>query len=161
MDAVTRGAAVYLLLLIIFRLAGRRTLAQMTNFDFVLLLIISEATQNAMIGEDYSVTNGALVVLTLVGLDVLLSHVKRWSEAAEMWLDGKPTIIVEQGRPKTETMQRARIDEDDVLMATPCSKRAEASQSFRGDYMPLTIFPVSASTRRRRDSFPVSTISMS
>ena len=72
MDAVTRGAAVYLLLLIIFRLSGRRTLAQMTNFDFVLLLIISEATQNAMIGEDYSVTNGALVVLTLVGLDVLL-----------------------------------------------------------------------------------------
>ena len=65
MDAVTRGAAVYLLLLIIFRLAGRRTLAQMTNFDFVLLLIISEATQNAMIGEDYSVTNGALVVLTI------------------------------------------------------------------------------------------------
>ncbi|HKR79410.1 MAG TPA: hypothetical protein VJR69_06875 [Nitrospira sp.] len=49
-------------LLVIFRLAGRRTLAQMTNFDFVLLLIISEATQNAMIGEDDSVTNGALVV---------------------------------------------------------------------------------------------------
>ena len=75
MDAVARGATVYLLLLVIFRLAGRRTMAQMTSFDFVLLLIISEATQNAMIGEDYSITNGALVVLTLVGLDVLLSHV--------------------------------------------------------------------------------------
>lgn len=117
MDALMRGAAVYLVLLLIFRLAGRRTLAQMTNFDFVLLLIISEATQNAMIGDDYSLTNGALVVLTLVGLDVLLSHVKRWSPAAETWLDGKPTIIVEQGRPKTDIMKRARVDEHDVLVA--------------------------------------------
>ena len=117
MDAVTRGAAVYLMLLVIFRLAGRRTLAQMTNFDFVLLLIISEATQNAMIGDDYSITNGALVVLTLVGLDVLLSHVKQWSNVAQTWLDGKPTIIVEHGRPKDEMMKRARLDEHDVLAA--------------------------------------------
>lgn len=117
MDAVARGAAVYLLLLLIFRLAGRRTLAQMTSFDFVLLLIISEATQNAMIGDDFSFTNGALVVLTLVGLDVWLSHVKRWSPAAEKWLDGKPTIIVEHGQPKMEVMHRARVDERDVLTA--------------------------------------------
>ena len=89
MDSVARGAAVYLLLLLIFRLAGRRTLAQMTSFDFVLLLIISEAAQNAMIGDDFSVTNGALFVLTLVGLDVLLSQVKRWWPAAERWLDGQ------------------------------------------------------------------------
>ena len=56
-------------------------------------------------------------MLTLVGLDVLLSCVKRWSEAAEIWLDGTPTIIVEQGRPKTDIMKRARINEDDVLTA--------------------------------------------
>jgi uncharacterized membrane protein YcaP (DUF421 family) len=117
MDSVTRGAVVYLLLLLIFRLAGRRTLAQMTSFDFVLLLIISEAAQNAMIGDDYSVTNGFLVVLTLVALDVLLSHVKRWWPTAEMWLDGKPTIIVEHGRPKTDIMNNARVDERDVLAA--------------------------------------------
>jgi uncharacterized membrane protein YcaP (DUF421 family) len=117
MDSMTRGAAVYLLLLLIFRLAGRRTLAQMTSFDFVLLLIISEATQNAMIGDDYSLTNGMLVVLTLVGLDVLLSHVKRWYPAAEKWLDGKSTIIVEHGHPNMEVMSLARVDERDVLTA--------------------------------------------
>ena len=59
MDAIVRGLAVYLFLLILFRIAGRRTLGSITNFDFVLLLIISEATQNAMIGNDYSVTNRA------------------------------------------------------------------------------------------------------
>jgi uncharacterized membrane protein YcaP (DUF421 family) len=117
MDSVLRGAAVYLMLLVVFRLAGRRTLGQMTNFDFVLLLIISEATQNAMIGDDYSVTNGMLVVLTLVGMNVLLSHVKQWSRVAEVWLDGTPTVIVEQGEPKTEIMKRERVDEEDVLAA--------------------------------------------
>ena len=92
-------------------------MAQMTSFDFVLLLIISEATQNAMIGDDYSLTNGGLVVLTLVGLDVLLSHLKRWYPLAEKWLDGKPTIIVEHGRPRLDVMKRARVDERDVMMA--------------------------------------------
>lgn len=51
MDAILRGFIMYLFLLVLFRIAGRRTLGQMTNFDFVLLLIISEATQNAMIGN--------------------------------------------------------------------------------------------------------------
>ncbi len=62
------SGSTYLLLLLVFRLAGRRTLAQMTSLVF--LLIVSEGTQNAMIGDDYSLTNGMLVVLTLVGLDI-------------------------------------------------------------------------------------------
>jgi uncharacterized membrane protein YcaP (DUF421 family) len=125
MDAVARGAAVYLFLTLIFRLAGRRTMAQMTSFDFVFLLIISEATQNAMIGDDFSFTNGALVILTLVGLDVLLSHVKRWYPVAEKWLDGKPTILVEHGRPKLDVMNRARVDERDVMMAARAAQGLE------------------------------------
>jgi uncharacterized membrane protein YcaP (DUF421 family) len=117
MDAVARGAAVYLILLVVFRLAGRRTLAQLSSFDFVLLLIISEAAQNAMVGDDYSITNGMLLVLTLVGLDILLSHVKRWSPSMETWLDGRPTIVVNLGIPDRYVMSRARIDEADVLTA--------------------------------------------
>lgn len=131
MDAVARGATVYLLLLMVFRVAGRRTLAQMTSFDFVLLLIISEATQNAMIADDYSMTNGMLVVLTLVGLDVLLSHVKRWSDVAETWLEGKPTLIVENGQPKTGIMKRARLDENDVLAAARESQGLERMDQIK------------------------------
>src|SRR5687767_5889736 len=76
MDAVLRATAVFVFLVIVFRITGRRTLMEMTSFDFVLLLILSEATQNAMIGNDYSVTNGFLVILTLVGLDITLSSIK-------------------------------------------------------------------------------------
>lgn len=117
MDAIYRGAIVYMSLLLIFRLAGRRTLGQMTTFDMVLLLIISEATQNALIGDDYSITNAMLIIITMVALDISLSFLKLWSPWVERWLEGKPTIIVEHGRSLTDLMRRARIDEADVLTA--------------------------------------------
>src|SRR5438094_5723646 len=115
MDAVLRALAVYLFLMIWFRIAGRRTLMAMMNFDFILLLILSEATQNAMIGTDYSVTNSFLVVLTLIGVDILFSHMKQRSPLFEKWLDGVPMIIVEHGRPLKELMKKARLDEDDGM----------------------------------------------
>ena len=117
MDAIVRGLVVYLFLLILFRIAGRRTLGSITNFDFVLLLIISEATQNAMIGNDYSVTNGFLVILTLVGLDIVLSYMKQRFPVMERYLDGLPLILVDQGRPLKDLMYRVRVDEQDILAA--------------------------------------------
>jgi len=117
MDAVLRALAVYLFLMIIFRIAGRRTLMQMTSFDFVLLLILSEATQNAMIGNDYSVTNSFLVILTLIGMDILFSYIKQRSPLFEKWLNGLPMIIVEHGRPLKDLMKKARVDEDDVMVS--------------------------------------------
>lgn len=115
MDAILRGIGVYLFLLMLFRIAGRRTLAQMTNFDFVLLLIISEATQNAMIGNDYSLSNGMLVILTLVGIDISLSLLKQRFHILERYLDGLPLVLVVDGRPIAELLKRARIDEQDIL----------------------------------------------
>jgi uncharacterized membrane protein YcaP (DUF421 family) len=117
MDAIARGLFIYLFLLLMFRLAGRRTLSEMTSFDFVLLLIISEATQNAMIGNDYSVTNGVLIITTLVGLDVLFTNWKHRSAFIERWLDGLPLILVENGRPLESLMDRARVDREDILAA--------------------------------------------
>ena len=115
MDAIVRGFMVYLFLLILFRIAGRRTLGNLTNFDFVLLLIISEATQNAMIGNDYSMMNGFLVILTLVGLDIVLSFMKQRFPMMERYVDGLPLVLVDQGRPLKELMNRARVDEQDIL----------------------------------------------
>lgn len=115
MDSVIRAMVVYLFLLFMFRLAGRRTLSEMTNFDFVLLLIISEATQNAMLGSDYSITNGALVITTLMGLNILFTNLKHHSVVVERWLEGLPLILVENGRPLERLMNRARVDREDIL----------------------------------------------
>lgn len=115
MDAVLRAGAIYLVLLILFKLSGRRSLAQLTTFDFVLLLIIGEATQQALLGEDFSVTNMVLVVATLIVLDVGASLLKRRNDRLARLLDGSLTIIVEDGVLMQWRMDKARLTLDDVM----------------------------------------------
>ena len=117
MEAVIRAVVVYLFLLLIFRVSGKRTLSETSSFDLVLLLIISETTQQAMVANDHSMTNAALLIVTLVGVDILLSFVKQWSPAAEAWLDGLPLIVLRDGKPIDGRMQRERVDEADILEA--------------------------------------------
>src|SRR5687768_12403410 len=115
MDAVTRGLFIYLFLLVLFRIAGTRTVAQLTSFDLVLLLIISEATQQAMIDGDDSVTNAALLIVTLVAADIGMSLVKQRWPRTELWFDGSPLVILEHGKPLRDVMKKVRVDEDDIL----------------------------------------------
>ena len=73
MDSVLRSAAIYIVVLFVFRVAGRRTLSELTTFDFVLLLVIGEATQQALLGDDFSITNAFIVIVSLVGMDITLT----------------------------------------------------------------------------------------
>src|SRR5688500_4427552 len=117
MESVIRPALVYLLLLVLLRLTGKRTLAQITSFDFVLLLIISEATQQALIGEDNSMTNAAIVVATLIGLNILMSLLKQRYKWVDRILDDIPLVILADGKLLRDRMNKARVDEDDILDA--------------------------------------------
>ena len=117
MDSVVRAAVVYLVLLVLFRLVGKRSLAETGAFDFVLLLIISEAIQQALIDGDNSMTNAFLIVLTLLGLNVAFSLLKQRWETFERLVDDVPLVILADGRPLKELMDKARVDEKDVLQA--------------------------------------------
>ena len=117
MDAVLRAAAMYLLLMILFKIAGRRSLTDLTTFDFVLLLVIGEATQQALLGDDFSVTNSVMIIATLIAIDVGFSQAKQRSKVLAKLIDGGPTIIVENGKPLTKRMREARITEADVMEA--------------------------------------------
>ncbi|HEX6997288.1 MAG TPA: YetF domain-containing protein [Gammaproteobacteria bacterium] len=117
METVIRGIGVYAFLLLIFRISGQRSLGQVTTFDFVLLLIIAETTQQALLGEDFSVTNAFLLIALLVAIDIFLSLLKQRSERLDQWLEGLPLVIVEHGRPLTDRMAKARVDETDILSA--------------------------------------------
>lgn len=117
MNAVTRGVLVYLILLIVFRLSGKRTLSQTTPFEFVLLLIISETIQQALVGNDHSITNGLLLALTLVSLSIAMSLLKQWSPRADKLLDGLPVVLMEKGRLMRDRMDKVRVDEEDILEA--------------------------------------------
>jgi uncharacterized membrane protein YcaP (DUF421 family) len=117
MDSVLRALAIYAFLLVIFRVAGKRTMAQITVFDFVLLLIISEATQQAMIGQDFSITNAILVISTLVGAERGLTWVQRRSKTVDRLLDGLPLVLVEDGKPFEDRLKQERIDLSEILAA--------------------------------------------
>jgi uncharacterized membrane protein YcaP (DUF421 family) len=117
MDVVLRGLAVYVFLVVIFRVSGQRSLGQVTTFDFVLLLIIAETTQQALIGEDFSITAAFLVIVTLVALDIGLSLLKQGFPRLDRLLEGLPLVIVENGKPLLDRMAKARVDEGDVLNA--------------------------------------------
>ena len=117
MDLVIRGTAVYLFLLLIFRLSGKRSLRNVTTFDFVLLLIVAETTQQALVGEDYSLTGAFILIVVLVGLDILLSLLKRASPRVDRLLEGQPLVVLRDGVPLTARMHVERIDDEDILSA--------------------------------------------
>lgn len=125
MDSVLRAAAIYLVVLVVFRLAGRRTLSELTTFDFVLLLIIGEATQQALLGDDFSIANAALVIVSLVTFDIALSLLKNKSQWFAKLIDGEPMIIVEYGQLLERRVRKARIDENDILEAARHSQGLE------------------------------------
>jgi uncharacterized membrane protein YcaP (DUF421 family) len=117
MDSVLRVAVLYAVLFVMFRIAGKRTLAESTPFDFLVLLIISETTQQAMVANDHSLVGAFIMIGTLLGIDIGLSLLKQKSKTCSKVLDDVPLVILENGRPLQERMERARVDADDVMEA--------------------------------------------
>lgn len=115
MDSVLRAFAIYIFLLVLFRLAGKRTFSELTPFDFVLLLVIGEATQQGLLGEDFSVTNALLVVTTLVTLDVLMALAKQRSSLVDRLLEGRAVLLIDDGEVLRDRMRKSKVDEYDVM----------------------------------------------
>ncbi|WP_338923329.1 YetF domain-containing protein [Pseudomonas silesiensis] len=131
MDSVLRAAAIYLALMVLFKIAGRRSLAELTTFDFVLLMIIGEATQQALLGDDFSLTNSMLVIVTLIAIDVGLSLLKQRSQWVSQLIDGGPTIIVENGKLLHKRLRHARLIEADVMEAARSSQGIETLDQIK------------------------------
>jgi len=117
MNLVLRAVCVYVALLVVFRVAGKRALVQVTTFDFILLLIISECAQQGLLGQDASITGAVILISTLVGCELSLSWIKCRSARFERWLDGAPLVVVEEGRILQERLGWLNVDEEDILEA--------------------------------------------
>ncbi|HSH31237.1 MAG TPA: YetF domain-containing protein [Candidatus Saccharimonadales bacterium] len=125
MNSVLRAAFIYVFLLVMLRLSGKRTLSEMTTFDFILLLIIGESTQQALLGDDFSLVNAVVVITTLITIDIMSSLLKQRSDQVEKWLEGAPLIILENGQPLKDRMIKERVDESDILQAARSSQGLE------------------------------------
>lgn len=115
MESILRAAFIYIFLMIVMRISGHRTLNEMTTFDFVLLLIIGDSTQQAITGTDYSVTNAFIIIITLIVIDITMSFLKQKFSKFEKIVDGMPLILVNNGKIQQKFLEKVQIDVADIL----------------------------------------------
>jgi uncharacterized membrane protein YcaP (DUF421 family) len=117
LDIVIRTFAVYLVILLGLRLSGKREIGQMTVFDLVVLLLIANAVQNAMVGPDTSLTGGILAALVLLLVNVVVARMRLHWPRLRRLVEGTPTLLVLHGEIIPEHIRREGIDEETLLAA--------------------------------------------
>ncbi len=116
-EAVVRAASVYLALMILMRLAGKRTLSQLTPFDLLVMLLLSEAVSPSIGGNDQSIGGGVLRAATLIGLNLVVGYATARSRAVERFIQGSPVVIGRNGELFEKVLRRQRIGRDDIEKA--------------------------------------------
>ncbi len=115
MDTVLRAAAVYLFVLVVFRISGKRSLSQISTFDFILLLIIGEETQQALMGADFSIVKAWVAIGTLIALDTVLSWLEGRSRAFSRLVGSLPVVVLENGKLLEDRAKREGITLSEIL----------------------------------------------
>lgn len=117
LSIIARTVVVYIIILAGLRLSGKREVGQMTIFDLVVLLLIANAVQNAMIGPDTSLTGGVLAAVVLLVLNALVARLRLSSPRLRRWVEGEPTLLVLHGEIVPQHLHREGIDEETLNTA--------------------------------------------
>jgi uncharacterized membrane protein YcaP (DUF421 family) len=117
LSIVVRTAVVYLIILVGLRLTGKREIGQMAVFDLVMLLLIANAVQNAMVGPDTSLTGGILAALVLLVVNFIVARLRlRWPTLRRL-VEGSPTLLVLHGSMLTRNMNREGLNQETLETA--------------------------------------------
>lgn len=111
---IIRTVLVYATILVLFRLAGKRGLATLNTLDFVVMFLLSNVVQNAIIGPDNSVTGGAIGAAALVALNAGMNRLVARSPLVARWLEGTPTTVITDGEPVVSEMHRLALRTSDL-----------------------------------------------
>lgn len=114
METVLRITAIYFFIMIGLRAMGKREFSQLSSFDLVVLLLIPEMAQQAMMQEDFSLTNAFIALSTLFTLVYLTSLLNYRSKTAEELIEGRPTVLVSNSEFVVDNLDRERITAEDV-----------------------------------------------
>ena len=117
MDLVLRTIVIFLFILLLTRVMGRRELGQLEPFDLIILVVIGDLVQQGVTQDDYSVMGAILVVTTLGLMTVLTSYLNFRLPRLRPVLDGEPIVLVEDGRPIERNMRRERITPEELRAA--------------------------------------------
>lgn len=108
-EFIVRGATVYLVLLILVRISGKRTVGQFTPFDLLVVMLLSESVSNSLSGEDNSVIGGLIIASTLIALNLTMGFISSRSETLEKVLEGVPVLLGRNGKIFEEALLKHRI----------------------------------------------------
>jgi uncharacterized membrane protein YcaP (DUF421 family) len=149
-----RACVVYLVLLGLLRVGGKRELGQLAPFDLVVLLVISNAVQNAMVGSDTSLTGGIVAAITLVALNWAVDRLAVRTPWLRRRVVGTPTLLVHQGELLLPHLVQEGVTEDEVLQALRehgVDELADVKSAVLEVDGTISVIPIDApSTRTRR-----------
>ena len=117
LEKVLRPVIVYLALIILLRIFGKRELAQLNPFDLVVLLSLSNTVQNAIIGDDNSVSGGIIGAIALLTVNYLVARVLFKSPKLTRLMEGSATVLIKDGKMDKKAMQRESLTEDELISA--------------------------------------------
>lgn len=113
-EKLVRTVAVYVVLAILLRLAGKRDLAQLNSFDLVVMLLLSNVVQNAVIGPDNSLAGGLLGAVVLIAFNAVVVRGSLRSERLHLLLEGTPTVLASRGQWIPRALRREGLRQADV-----------------------------------------------
>jgi len=114
-EKLARPVVVYLVLVLLLRLFGKRELAQLNPFDLVVLLSLSNTVQNAIIGDDNSVTGGVIGAFSLLAINWLVVRVLFRSRKMTRLLEGRPTVLLQNGQIDKRALERESLTREELL----------------------------------------------
>jgi uncharacterized membrane protein YcaP (DUF421 family) len=147
-ERAIRAVAVYVFLLIAIRIFGRRELGQLTAFDVIVLLTLSNILQNAMIGNDNSVTGGMVGAAVLLSANLALAFVVSRRPTVERLVEGEPRILIQDGKVREDAMRRELLTIQDLMAAV----RREGLERFEDVHLLISEPNGMISVIPRRDS---------
>jgi len=116
-EFVLRGVVVYIVLIVLLRLTGKRQVGQLAPFDLVLLLVLSNAVQNSMNAGDNSLIGGLISAATLVGINWLVSLGTFRNKQLAALVEGRPHVLIHNGRLFESVMKKARLTHHELNAA--------------------------------------------
>jgi uncharacterized membrane protein YcaP (DUF421 family) len=116
-DVALRTAIVYLFLIVAIRVSGKREVGQMSVLELIVVLVISDAVQNSMVGDNTSIWGGLVAVVVLLGLDFILREFTRRSRRMRVAIEGEPRLLIRHGRLLQRALKEEGLDIDDVKAA--------------------------------------------
>jgi uncharacterized membrane protein YcaP (DUF421 family) len=124
MDLVLRALVLFLAVYLLLRVVGRRELAQMEPFDFILLIVLGDAIQQGLTQDDYSVTGALIVITSIAAIQVVVGYSAfRWRRV-RTFLEGEPIVLVDNGDTIEKNLHRTRISEEELAQEARMSQIA-------------------------------------